>query len=190
VTPTNTSTITPSPTQTPSNTPNAVCPESFTVTNSNSLFFDNGIYNRQYLASGQTFQSGYVVSNFTSSGYVVLGTAPDGKNYSIFQYPNGGDINTVYVRFTTSGVIQGWHSMEQAGNILSSGSTWIGGSTNLFSSISGSSIEIGGISFPVSGQNLRGYITYPFVCPTPTPTGTPTSTPTGTPTSTPTGTPT
>jgi hypothetical protein len=190
VTPTNTSTITPSPTQTPSNTPNPICPESFTVTNSNSLFFDNGIYNRQYLASGQTFQSGYVLSNNTTSGYVVLGTAPDGKNYSIFQYPNGGDINTVYVRFTTTGVMQGWNSMEQSVNILSSGSTWVGGSTNLFSPLSSGSVEIGGINFPASGQNLRGYITYPVICPTPTPTGTPTSTPTGTPTGTPTSTPT
>ena len=182
-TPTNTLT----PTRTPTQTPNVVCPEEFIVTNSNSGFFDNGTYTRQYLASGQTFQSGYVVSNFTTTGYVVLGTAPDGKNYSIFQYPNGGDINTVYVRFTTAGSLQGWHSMEQGNNILNIGSTWVGGSTSLFnlSAVTTSSIEIGGISFPRSGQNLRGYITYPVVCPTQTPTQTPTHTPT--PSSTPIG---
>jgi hypothetical protein len=186
-TPTQTPTNTGTPTQTPTSTPNSVCPEEFTVTNSNSGFFDNGIYTRQYLASGQTFQFGYAIQNSAASGTIILGTAPDGKNYPIFQYPNGGDINTVYY-MAQGGLPLGWRSMEQAPNILSSGSTWVGGSTNLF--LTSNSIEFDGVFYPESGQNLRGYITYPVVCPTPTPTGTPTQTPTPTNTGTPTNTPT
>ena len=135
VTPTPSITASPTPTltptQTPSNTPNPVCPEEFIVTNSSSGLFDNGIYTRQYLASGQTFQFGYAIQNNAVSGTIILGTAPDGKNYPIFQYPNGGDINTVYY-MAQGGVPTGWRSMEQSANILSSGSTWVGASTNLF----------------------------------------------------------
>jgi hypothetical protein len=174
-TPTQTPTNTGTPTQTPTSTPNSVCPEEFTVTNSSSGLFDNGIYTRQYLASGQTFQFGYAIQNSPASGTIILGTAPDGKNYPIFQYPNGGDINTVYY-MAQGGLATGWRSMEQTSNILSSGSTWVGGSTNLF--LTSNSIEFNGVFYPESGQNLRGYITYPVVCPTPTPTGTPTQTPT------------
>ena len=134
MTPTNTTTQTQTPTNTPSNTPNAVCPEEFVVTNSSSAFFDNGTYFRQYSASGQTFQSAYVVQA-GSGGYVVLGTAPDGKNYSIFQYPNGGDINTVYFAFSEALTPINWRSMEQSSNILNSGSTWIGGFVNLFNTV-------------------------------------------------------
>jgi hypothetical protein len=188
-TPTNTAsqtaTPTQTPTQTPSNTPNPICPEEFVVTNSSSGIFDNGTYIRQYLASGQTFQSAYVIQT-GGSGYVILGTAPDGKNYSIFQYPNGGDINTVYYAFSESLDPIGWRSMEQSNNILLSGSTWIGARVNLFNT--SDSIQFGSIYYPRSGQNLVGYITYPVVCPTPTPTNTPTQT--NTPTNTASNTPT
>jgi hypothetical protein len=182
-TPTNTQTPTQTQTQTPSNTPNAVCPEEFIVTNSSSLVFDNGTYARQYLASGQTFQHAWVQRTGSGTGYVVLGTAPDGRNYPIFQYPNGGDINTVYATFIGTATA-GWRSMEQASNILLSGSTWVGADVTLFSL--SESILIAGTYYPRSGQNDFGYITYPIICPTPTPTQTLTSTPTGTATSTPT----
>jgi hypothetical protein len=183
-TPTNTATQTSTPTQTPSQTPtlNPICPESFTVSESDRETFDNGIYDRRYLASGQTFQYAYAVHITLADAYIVLGTAPNGQNYSLFQYPNGGDINTVYFAFDTGGIPLGWRSMEQSVNILNSGSTWVGASDYIFSDTG--STQFNSVNYPKAGQNLWGIITYPIVCPTPTPTQTPTQTQTSTPTQT------
>jgi hypothetical protein len=179
-TPTNTTTQTPTPTRTstptPSITPNPVCPEQFVVSNSPGGVFDNGTYQRMYSSSGQSFNFGYVVSNM-----VVLGTAPNGNNYPIFEFFDGGDYNTVYALFTGSTFVS-WRSIEQNPSILTSGSTFVGGVQNL----STNSINFGGAFYPPNGQVTGGYITYPLVCPTPTPTNTQTQTPTNTSTSTPT----
>jgi len=182
-TPTNTTTQTPTPTRTstptPSITPNPVCPEQFVVSNSPGGVFDNGTYQRMYSSSGQSFNFGYVVSN-----RVVLGTAPNGNNYPIFEFFDGGDYNTVYALFTGSTFVS-WRSIEQNPSILTSGSTFVGGVQNL----STNSINFGGVLYPPNGQVSGGYITYPLTCPTPTPTNTQTQTPTTTTTSTNTPTP-
>ena len=169
-------TTTPTQTPTPSITPNPVCPEQLIVSNTSSLIMDNGTYQRIYASSGQSFQFGYVVLNT-----VVLGTAPDGRNYPIFELFDGGDYNTIYAFFVGS-VFNGWRSIEQNPSILSSGSTFIGATVTF----SNSSINIGGVYYPPNGQNSISYIAYPVVCPTPTqtPTNTKTPTPTQTPTTT------
>jgi hypothetical protein len=169
-TPTTTPTNTPTNTQTPSVTPtkNPVCPEQFIVSNSSSALFDNGTYQRMYSSSGQSFNFGYVVSN-----RVILGTAPNGNNYPIFELFDGSDYNTVYALFVGS-TFNSWRSIEQNPSILTSGSTFVGGNTVL----STNSINFGGVLYPPSGQVSGGFITYPAICPTPTPTSTQTSTPT------------
>ena len=172
-TPTNTASQTQTPTNTPTNTPsitpNPVCPEQFVVSQSKSSLFDDGTYDRMYSSSGQSFQYAYVISN-----KVILGTAPDGRNYPIFEYFNV-DYNTVYAFFTGS-TFNGWTCIEQFPSILTSGATFIGGTVRF----STSSINYGGVYYPPNGLNSQGYITYPIVCPTPTPT--PSVTPTNTPT--------
>jgi hypothetical protein len=121
-----------------------------------------------YISSGQSFNFGYVINNT-----VVLGTAPNGNNYPIFELFDGSDFNTVYPFFTGSTFIS-WRSIEQNPSILTSGSTFVGGSISL----STNSINFGGVLYPPSGQVSGGFITYPAICPTPTPTSTQTSTPT------------
>lgn len=175
-TPTNTATPTVTPTNTP--TPNPVCPEQFIVSNSTSGQFDNGTYQRMYISSGQSFDFGYVVNNT-----VVLGTAPNGNNYPIFELFDGGDYNTVYALFIGS-TFSTWRSTEQNPSILTSGATFVGGAVN----IAVNSINFGGVLYPPNGQVFPGYITYPAVCPTPTPTRSATPTPTRTATATPTNT--
>lgn len=182
-TPTMTSTITPTISVTPSNTSNPVCPEQIIVTNTNTGLLDNGTYNRVYAASGSTFLYGYAVQTLSNNGYFVLGTAPNGNNYPIFQFNDGSDINTIYFCGDGGLGLQGWRSMEQATNILSSGSTWIGGSTQIYTIPNASASTIfDGVHYPLQGQNIRAYFAYPSVCPTPTPSISPTKTATSTPT--------
>ena len=183
MTPTQTITPTRTSTVTPTQTPNPVCPEELVVTNSSSGLLDNGTYSRQYVSSGSSFFYGYAHQDTTTSGYIILGTAPDGFNYPIYQLSGGGDINTFY--WCGSGTLTGsWRAMEQTQNILSSGSTWIGASTQ----IDGNSITVGSIKYPATGQKIVGYISYPPICPTTTPTPSITASPTVTPTITPTNT--
>ena len=198
-TPTNTRTQTPTQTQTPTNTrtqtptpsitPNAVCPEQLVVSNSTDLIsINNGNYNRVYSVSGSSIQYGYFVV-FGSSGYVVLGTAPDGNNYPIFQQLGGGGPVSCYViarGFNTSGGSDlGWFSHGSFDNILNTGGVW---GANYTQYLTFNYITISSIRFIQSGQNNISYISYPLVCPTPTPTNTQTqtATPTNTQTQTPT----
>ena len=182
-TPTNTATVSPTQTQTqtPTKTSNAVCPEQFIVTNSTTALFDNGTYNRIYSASGITFQYGYCVTVSINNGYVVLGTAPDGNNYPIFELYDGSDYNTVMANFSGPS-FSGFVSLEQTPSILGSGVVWVGGWTPIGAGFT----DISGVRFPSSGQKTGGYLSYPVVCPTPTSTQTPTTTPTQTPSNTPT----
>jgi hypothetical protein len=178
LTATSTSTPTQTPTNTPSNTPNPVCPQQLVITNSTNGLAENGSYDRQTISSGITFDYAYVQSN-----RVILGTAPDGNNYTIYQLLNtGSSFNTIYALFTTGGTFSSWRVIEQVPSILTSGATFIGGTVLLTSF----SANIGSVYYPRSGQNGVSYITYPISCPTPTPTASATQTPTASATQTPT----
>jgi len=201
-TPTNTSsqtqtnTSTPTTTPTPSITPNPVCPEQLVVSNSNTniLILTNGTYDRVYAVSGSSIQYGYFII-FGITGYVVTGTAPDGNNYPLFQNIGGGYSPTYsYViarAFSLSNNDLGWFTHGSSTNILNSGNVWGSNQTDYLTS---NYVTISSVRFIQSGQNNLSYITYPLVCPTPTPTinttATPTPSNTSTPTTTPTNTPT
>lgn len=168
--PTPTPSITPTITPTPSSTPAPICPELFVVSNSTAPQFDNGTYIRQHIASGITFDYAYVQNN-----QVILGTAPDGNNYPIYQFFDGGDFNTTYALFIAGSFIQ-WNSIEQGQSILSSGATFIGS----IHPINTNFVQIGNVRYLPSGAqgitNGPPIITYPSICPTPS--STPTNTPT------------
>jgi hypothetical protein len=192
-TPTQTGTNTPTPTttltSTPTQTPNAVCPQSLDITISNTPILDVGTYTRQTIASGITFDYGYLstTSYISLLGDFVLGTAPDGNNYPIFSFFDGSDYNVLFRKFIGS-TDTGWWGVEQASNPLVSGLTGSGGQTQVGSNYT----EISGIRFIKAGTNALAssiYVAYPISCPTPTPTTTLTSTPTPTTTLTSTPTP-
>jgi hypothetical protein len=175
-TPTQTPTNTATPTQTPTRTPNPICPEQLIVTNSTQLVLQNGTYQRQYISSGITFNFGYEFA-----GQILLGTAPDGGNYPIFESFDGTNYNTIYASInTTYNTFDNWDAIEQTPSILTSGATIVGatGDINYFYT------TIDGIRFPPTGAYTAttgpAYVSYPDICPTPTPTRTPTATPTTT----------
>jgi hypothetical protein len=187
-TPTNTPTNTTTPTPTPTVTANPVCAEQFTISDWIGLGNDpTGLYDRKYDYSGGTFQYGYSI---LGSGNV--GTAPDGKNYTVFKRTGS---NKFYARiFSAIGVDLGWGVMNMSGDPwLSSG---VGGviEPGYFGVNTISLVE-----YPLQGRitssptpNRSFTLTYTAPCPTttPTPSVTATQTPTPTITDTPTQTPT
>jgi hypothetical protein len=185
-TPTQTGTpaVTPTPTQTI--TPNAVCPQSLNITSSNTGIIDVGTYTRDTIASGITFDYGYLSTTTDSSlvGNFILGTAPDGNNYPIFSFFDGGDYNTLFRKFIGS-TDRGWWGVEQGGNPLVSGLSGGGGQRNFgfnYTLISGIRFIQAGTNNSSIGFVTSVYVEYPISCPTPTPTPTNTGTPTQTPT--------
>jgi len=204
VTPTNTitPTVTSTNTPTPTITPYPVCPQQLEITQTNELRIDVGTYTRATIASGTTFDYGY----FDQTQFVI-GRAPDGNYYPIYQYISG-DTNTLYRGFSGSTDL-GWYGREEFLNPLFNPPPYIGGQRTFGSDY----ITVGDARFFKSGsntglnpgfepENVTIYIQYSIVCPTPTPTVTPTNTqtptvtptntqtPTVTPTNTPTNTPT
>jgi uncharacterized delta-60 repeat protein len=205
---TNTPSITPSvsttpsvtptktPTATPTGTPNPICPTEFTITNSNSPEIVDGTYTRSTIYSGGSFTYGYETETGTTQYFKFI-TAPNGNNYTIFQNYDGVNYNTIYRRFDEYGFDFGWYSNSQSTNPLIVGFPAF---PSMLGFATGSTIY-DGARFPKAGVmefGLTGVITYPVICPTPTPTlsptntATPTNTPTPqvSPTSTPTTTPT
>jgi hypothetical protein len=194
VTPTNTitPTVTSTNTPTPTITPYPVCPQQLEITQTNEPRIDVGTYTRATIASGTTFDYGY----FDQTQFVI-GRAPDGNYYPIYQYISG-DTNTLYRGFSGSTDL-GWYGREEFFNPLLNPPPYIGGQRTFGSDY----ITVGDARFFKSGSNTGSnpgsepedvtiYIQYSIVCPTPTPTVTPTNTatPTVTPTVTRTVTPT
>jgi hypothetical protein len=186
ITPTVTSTNTPTPTI----TPYPVCPQQLEITSTNEIRIDVGTYTRATIASGTTFDYGY----FDQTQFVI-GRAPDGNYYPIYQYISG-DTNTLYRGFSGSTDL-GWYGREEFLNPLFNPPPYIGGQRTFGSDY----ITVGDARFFKSGSNtgfnpgfepedVTIYIQYSIVCPTPTPTVTTTNTmtPTNTPTVTPTNT--
>jgi uncharacterized delta-60 repeat protein len=180
------------PTATPTGTLNPICPTEFTITNSNSPEIVDGTYSRSTIYSGGSFTYGYETETGTTQYFKFI-TAPDGNNYTIFQNYDGVNYNTIYRRFDEYGFDFGWYSNSQSTNPLIVGfpafPSMLGFST-------GSTIY-DGARFPKAGImefGLTAIITYPILCPTPTPTLSPTNTNTpsitATSTTTPTNTPT
>lgn len=169
ITPTVTPTNTETPTQTPTPTATSVyvCPQMLTITSSNTSIVDIGSYARQTISSGITFSYGYLVTTGTNTGYFVLGTAPDGANYPIYSFYDGGDYNVLYRRFTSVGVNQGWWVIEQSGNPLDVGLTG-GGQRN----VGPNYVEVGGVRYITPGTNTGTIfptatinVEYPNPCP-------------------------
>lgn len=189
---TNTATPTKTPTQTPSitpsNTPNALCPSQLVISNSTSQSnFPNGTYDRVTTYSGGTYNAAW--AEVTPSARIVIGTAPDGKNYAMYLFVTG----STYYQYVYNEPLQDW------GVLITTGDTYLNGGTHIGGPFIGASTSLfdGTLYYPATGQKgtfITYYLSYPAVCATPTPTVSPTktSTPTVTPsnTATPNATPT
>jgi hypothetical protein len=198
-TPTNTSTSTPTPTpsitasqtvtptitSTPTNTPtvsltpNAVCPSQLDLTFLSYYTGFNGTYSATTI--------GYLTGT-TSYSNVVFGPTTGGTSYQLFQF------NNFVIAYSTYKPVDNWVVVPITGTTTSR-------------VVQTTTTNYGGISYPSPGTNyyysassIYNTVTYPAVCPTPTPSNTPTqtttptttstNTPTQTNTSTPTNTPT
>ena len=189
-TPTGTPTSTPisSPTPTPTATPNPICPQQLILSASTpGLLY--GLYNRATISNIGTFDSVWY-NGFDST--LNYGTAPDGNDYVAYSVNSGVDYTSLYAFFNTPASSMDWVISKSTGSTI-----FNGGVIGLSVLLSPDSITNDGTYYyPKSGpqQYNGGYIQYPAVCITPTPTGSPTPTPTTsntpTPTTTLTGTPT
>jgi hypothetical protein len=118
-TPTQTQTETPTNTPTPTQTPIPICPQMLVVTSAPGGVIDVGGYARQTLSSGTTFSYGYFSQIATTGGTFVIGTAPDGNNYPVYSFYDGGDYNVIWRAFNSMGLAdRGWWTIEQASNPL------------------------------------------------------------------------
>ncbi len=118
-TPTQTQTGTPTNTPTPTRTPIPICPQMLVVTSAPGGVIDVGGYARQTLSSGTTFSYGYFSQIATTGGTFVIGTAPDGNNYPVYSFYDGGDYNVIWRAFNSMGLAdRGWWTIEQANNPL------------------------------------------------------------------------
>lgn len=181
VTPTNTSTPTVTPTPTITQTPNALCPAEIIISNaSNTTTFNNGTYSRLTSYSGGTFISAW--GGPLSTNRVVVGTAPDGKDYATYLLVSG----STYYQYIYNEPLADW------GVVVTTGDTWLNGGTFISALYIGASTSLtdGSLYYPATGNKgtfVTYYLSYPAICPSPTPTNT--STPTVTPTLTPSSTP-
>ena len=190
LTPTQTSTPTPTvtigltPTATPTNTPTpspfGVCPQEIIVSNHQGLPEVNGTYQRVYSYSGGGYNYGTI--DYTSNFIFIPGPYL-GNDYPVFVNTSPLSPFTAttlaYSRLTNS-----WDIFE--GSVVDN---TIVSQTIAFSS---TTISFGGGLYPTGGWKeelatpglLLLYLSYPPVCPTPTPSQTATQTPTTTPTNT------
>jgi hypothetical protein len=180
VTPTITPTRTLTPTVTPTQTNYPICPEEFIITNSTGGNDFDGTYDRKYSYSGGSMNYGY----YTGSQYLV-GTAPDGYNYPVFNEGN----RYIFRRVSALGVDAGWVT----GIITSDPWSTTGYSALLIPGYT-QTITQGDVRWLQGGLNTAPgnsfYLNYPPTCPTTTPTPSVTSTVTPTITTTPSVTPT
>jgi hypothetical protein len=146
-----------------------------------------GLYSRDSVYTGGTFSS---VWFNTTSNQLVYGTAPDGNDYAAFSINSGIDYTSLCVFGTAIGFNPLWGLSQSTGNTIFNGATI----DNQILLGSGSTTPDGTYYYPKAGaqQFNGGYVQYPAICPTPTPTAsvTPTNTQTQTPTNTLTPTPT
>jgi len=181
-TPSLTPTLTVTPSITPTATPNPLCPQQLIITESNNTFYVDGVYNRLTTYTGGTFTSAYSDGGFQR---VILGTAPNGRDYATYVFQSG----TTYYQFIKR------YDNERWGVITTTGDTWLNGGTFITQLFNAPNTDLfdGSIYYPTTGLQtgaISYYLSYPSSCPTPTPTPTISLTPSLTPTKTPTPTPT
>jgi hypothetical protein len=184
-TPTQTSTPTLTLTSTPTGTPIAICPQQviFSASSSGIIY---GLYNRATTYSGGSFNSFWYNSDNDTLNY---GTNPDGNDYVAYSVSGGtSDYSTLFWKSKADGGSGRWTARTTSGNTLFNGGTFISEiqvDTNAIT-------NDGTYYYPKAGaqQFNNGYIEYPAVCITPTPTPSTTATLTPTPTTTKTLTPT
>lgn len=177
-TPTQTPTISLTPTITP--TQNQICPEQIVVSNATNALY-NGTYNRLYSWTGGTFDDGWYRAETIrcfNDGQL------NGISYPVYGRFDGTSYFTLIAQsfalpstdFRLWSIIQDntYYIPNKPCGLATSGSL----------GLSLSSETSSGYSYPARGQQASGYISYPSVCPTTTPTPTVTSTPTITPTNT------
>lgn len=184
VTPTITQTASVTPSFTPTTTPTATpfCKDYLTV--SNELGFNNlvnGLYIRQFSGSSGSSQSIWVSANT-----IFYGTAPNGNDYSNYQYYDGSDYYWIYWFYSPASPTSGsWYCKKQDQSPLIVGLT--GSTPGLIPGeyMGPDEIVVGNTYYPPLGWNpgplVQYTITYDVSCPTPTPSVTPTLTPTPSP---------
>lgn len=193
-TPTKTATQTPTVTKTPTQTSNPACGVAFNLEiNPAPQTVPNGFYGRVTLsattATTTTFDYGYLSYFDAFTGTVIIGTAPDGNSYPIYQQDLGIAGYATFFRVFSGSTDFGWGVKERINNIFTGTSNLTSGST-----VYGEYdyIDIGGVRYPPNGtivfsggfEGGTSYLFYPTVCFTPTPTLSQTKTPTQTPTNT------
>jgi hypothetical protein len=193
--PTTTATLTPSPTTTltatptltssPTPTPNSICPQQliFSASSSGIIY---GLYNRATTYSGGSFSSFWYNATNNTLNY---GTNPDGNDYVAYSVSGGtSDYSTLFWQSDSSGNNGAWIAQTTTGNTFFNGGT-LGNSALIDRD---AITDDGTYYYPQAGtqQYNGGYIQYPAICITPTPTPSTTTTLTPSPTTTLTATPT
>jgi hypothetical protein len=177
-TPTPTPTLTRTPTLTPTPTNVPLCPQQIVVSNATTSSY-NGTYDRLYANNDGPFIGGTFSDDtdlFTTGAYL-------GNVYAVYGRTNGSGTYYTLVYETFGGFV-GYKIYDTTTNYLTYPTAVIGSDTN----ITTLTITDGSVYYPKQGVYTNGTISYPAVCPTPTPTNT--STPTLTPTNTSTPSPT
>jgi hypothetical protein len=186
-TPTNTSTQTP----TPSITPYPVCPEQlqFDYSGTTAEFSAfTGTYQRAYAYTGGTMVGGYVDYLTPSLTYnFIVGADPSGKLAAIYTRFDGSIYYTIIATSNNGGNILQYAIYQTNTDYVFNGQQPLPFAIGLDSITV--SPNVGGLYFPRQGDNEATneelkYISYPIICPTPTPTNTTTPTNTSTPTNT------
>lgn len=197
IAPTPTPTNTQTSTQTPTPTPNAVCPEElqfYYSGNTPEYSAFTGTYQRAYSYTGGTFTGGYVNYDTPSLYYTFIpGADSSGKVAAIFTRFDGSFYYTLIAFGNNGSDILAFSMYKTNTDYVFNGQQPLPYQIGLYYIID--SPIIGGVYYPKPGDNeptneALKLITYPIVCPTPTPTSTPTLTKTPTQTATVTKTPT
>jgi cell division septation protein DedD len=190
---TNTQTATNTPTQTRTQTPtaNPVCPETLDlfysgITGEFSAF--TGTYTRTYSYTGGTFVGGYL-NYINPDYYFISGADPSGKIGAIYTRFADNIYYTMILFASNGGNMIAYIVLQSENDYVFNGQQPLPFGVGLDQIVN--SPNIGNLYFPRQGDNDSSpsefkYITYPILCPTPTPTNSATPTNTSTPTKTPT----
>jgi hypothetical protein len=129
---------------------------------------DVAVYARQTLSSGTTFSYGYLSQISYTGGTFVIGTPPDGNNYPVYGFYDGGDWNIIWRAFNGT-TDRGWWTIEQSSNPLDTPVNPIGAQRSL----GFNTVEVSGVRYISPGTNsgtispvaLDVVIQYPNPCP-------------------------
>ena len=187
ITPSTTATQTNTPTQTitPSSTP--LCENNFTLTQTEGIpvNIQQGLYNRISSYTGGSFNYGFFSG---SPQQFFTGTAPNGRNYLVYERQVGGfwtDIGFYYGAVGTPPSVNVWRGITTTGSSIVNGAPFASISGNVV--LASASTVYNGAYIPPFSSSIAGRswnFAYDAICPTNTPTLSPTQTQTSTPTST------